>query len=110
MPQPRKHDSHAKRQAAYRQRQAQALAEQLQQQHCLPPLPVIASIPGWPRWRQAMAAVERHMQSVEAEMQDYYDERSERWQESERAEEFEQKLDELRAALEIVAQWNENAL
>lgn len=106
MPQPRKHQTHAQRQAAYRQRKAQALSEKLQQQNQLPRLPAIASIPGWTRWRQAMAAVEQHMQSVEAEMQDYFDERSDRWQESERAEEFEQKLEELRTAIEIVEQWN----
>lgn len=106
MPQSRKHQSHAQRQAAYRQRQAQALSERLQQQNRLSPLPAIASIPGWTRWRQAMAAVEQHMHSVEAEMQDYYDERSQRWQESERAEEFEQKLQELQDAIEIVEQWN----
>jgi hypothetical protein len=52
-----------------------------------------------------MAAIERQMRTVEAEMESYYDERSERWQESERGEDFQQRIEDLRAALELVTEW-----
>ena len=105
MPQPRKHSSHAERQAAYRERQSQALADCLQPGKSLPPLPVVSTIPGTTRWRQALAAVEQQMRAVEAGMESYYDDRSERWQESDRGEEFEQRLEDLRTTLELVTEW-----
>jgi len=105
MPQPRKHSSHADRQAAYRRRQSQALSDLIQPDKDLPPLPAVSAIPGTTRWRQAMAAIERQMRTVEAEMESYYDERSERWQESERGEDFQQRIEDLRAALELVTEW-----
>ena len=52
-----------------------------------------------------MSMVEAQMMRVEAEMEAYYDGRSERWQQGERAEAFEQKLTDLRAALELVTEW-----
>lgn len=105
MPQLKKHNSPADRQAAYLKRQRQALAEHLDQKG-LPPLPAISTIPGRARWRQAMQSIAAQMMRVEAEMEAYYQERSDRWRESERADEFEQKLDELRAALDLVTEWN----
>ena len=76
MPQPRKHGSAAQRQAAYRQRQASAVAQQLAAKG-LPSLPVLSTIPGEVRWRQALTLVQTLLESVESEMQQYYDERSE---------------------------------
>jgi len=105
MPQPRKHNSHAERQAAYRKRQSQALSDSRQTGKNLPPLPVVSTIPGTTRWRQAMTAIEQQMHAVEDEMESYYDERSERWQEDERGQEFQQRLEDLRAALELVTEW-----
>lgn len=104
MPQPRKYNSHAERQAAYHKRRKQALAEHLQQKG-LPTLPAVATIPGCTRWNQAISGVRQLIMTVEAEMESYYDDRSERWQESERGEEFQQKLDDLRNILESVADW-----
>jgi hypothetical protein len=105
MPQPRKHSSHAERQAAYRKRQAQTLSDLLQPAKSLPPLPAVSSIPGTTRWRQAMTAIEQQMRTIEAEMETYYDERSERWQGSDRGEDFQQRIEDLRAALELVTEW-----
>lgn len=104
MPQPTKHDSHAQRQAAYRKRQREALAAHLDQKG-LPPLPAVPTIPGHARWNKAMANIEAQMMRIEAEMETYYDERSERWRESDKATEFEQKLEDLRAALDLVTEW-----
>ena len=105
MPQPRKHDSHAARQAAYRKRQAQALSSCHAPGKPLPPGPTVPTIPGWARWRRAMADIEKQMKTIESEMQSYYDQRSERWQDSERAEEFQERLDDLSSALELVTDW-----
>ena len=104
MPQPKKHNSHAERQAAYRKRQRQELAARLEDKG-LPPLPAISTIPGHPRWNQAMSNIEAQMMRIQAEMEFYYHERSERWQESDRATEFEQKMDDLREALDLVTEW-----
>jgi hypothetical protein len=51
-----------------------------------------------------MTEIEALMTVVEVEMQTYQAERSERWQESERADEFQEKLDALQTTLEQVAE------
>ena len=104
MPQPRKHNSPAARQAAYHKRCQERLANPLKQKG-LPPLPAISTMPGWVRWQQAMSAIESQMTTVADEMQDYHDERSERWQESERAADFLQQIEDLRTALDLVEGW-----
>lgn len=87
MPQPRKHADHAARQAAYRARCARAREEEMRQRG-LPPLPSIATLPGWPRWNAALHAAQHLLEQVSEEMAAYYDDRSEAWQESERGETF----------------------
>ncbi len=87
MPRPRTYASAAARQAAYRARCELARKEQIRQQG-LPPLPTIATLPGGPRWKAALTAAHTLLRQVSAEMQDYFDARSERWQESERGETF----------------------
>jgi len=98
MAQPRMHASHAARQAVYRKRQEQARAQQLRTKG-LAPLPAIASMPGNARWSQAIAQVTCLLRSTVDEMQDYYDQRSEDWQEGERGETHQQRID---AVQEIV--------
>ena len=104
MPQPRMHPSHAARQAAYRSRQEQARAQQLRAKG-LAPLPAIATMPGTPRWKGAVAYAHCLLAGVAAEMQAYFDDRSESWQEGERAEEHQQRIEaveEILVALEAV--------
>lgn len=96
--------TNAQRQAAYRKRKKQAM-EVLLTAKGLPALPSISSVPGWPRWNQAMMQVEMLMTQIQSEMEDYHDQRSERWQESEKGYEFLQKLEDLNAALEAVTTW-----
>ena len=90
MPQPRKHPDHAARQAAYRARCARAREEELRQRG-LPSLPVIATLPGTPRWNAALQSVRCLLEQVSQEMQAYYQDRSEAWQQSERGESFAEK-------------------
>jgi hypothetical protein len=92
MPQPRMYSSHAARQAAYRSRQEQAREQQLHAKG-LPPLPAIAGMPGTCRWRGAVSQAICLLTTVVNEMQDYFDERSEEWQEGERAEEHQQRIE-----------------
>ena len=104
MPQPREHLNNAQRQAAYRKRKKQAI-ENLVKAKGLPTLPSISSVPGWPRWNQAMAQIEMLMTQIQGEMEAYHDQRTERWQDGEKGYEFLQKLEDLNAALDAVTTW-----
>jgi len=84
MPILRKYASNADRQAAYRARRT--------------PLIGTPSRPGYRRWdvmlRQALTLLE----TITLEMDDYYEERSESWQESERGENFTEKSESIKEA------------
>jgi hypothetical protein len=92
MPQPKVHESHAQRQAVYRRRCQEARRRQLLEKG-LPDLPAISTIPGTARWRQAVASAGQLLSLVEQEMQAYYDDRSEAWLESERADQLQERID-----------------
>ena len=96
MSQSRKYASSAERQAAYRARCQEAQRQQLQAKG-LPALPMLPTVAGWPRWRAALQSAQSLLQQVSAEMSDYYDARSETWQESERGEEFRERQEALDA-------------
>jgi hypothetical protein len=98
MAQQRHYPSAAQRQAAYRQRTALAQAEQLQARD-LPRLPAIATIPGWTRWRGLLQHAYQALRLTATEMEQYSQARSDAWQESERGESFQERLD---AVLELV--------
>ena len=99
----RKYASDAHRQAAYRQRVKQARTAQLSltqlQERGLPPLPALPTMPGYRRWRASLHQVHQALQHTLAEMQTYYDARSEAWQESERAESLQETIDALTEVL-----------
>lgn len=99
MPTPRRYANHAQRQAAYRQRVAEGQGQQREAGRVPPPSP-IPSMPGWRRWEAMNRHVLQLLHTLEEEMQAYYDERSEPWQESERGEAF---VERLQAAEEAVA-------
>lgn len=94
MPQHRRYSTNATRQAAYRTRQ-QTLRAVERRERGLPPLPTIPAVPGSARWKAALVIASGLLSTVSSEMQDYYDARSERWQESERGEAFTEHQDEL---------------
>ena len=91
MPQPRKYASPAERQAAFRVRREQVRQAELATKG-LPALPVISSIPGWPRWNASFQAAHQLIAESLSEMQDYFEERSESWQESQRGEDYQEKV------------------
>lgn len=101
MPQPRKYESRAQQQAAYRRRSAMALRTH-DQAKGLPAQPPIPTMPGTARWRAAARMAYSLLDTICDEMQAYADDRSEQWQESDRADEFTQRLtavEEIRDAL-----------
>lgn len=95
MPTPRKHESAAACQAAYRKRQAETRRLE-QQRKGLPTLPAIPAMPGTARWDKILAEAAVLLYMVVSERESYYDDRSEEWQESERGEEFVERTDALK--------------
>ena len=94
----------AQRQAAYRRRRRD-MVDGLMSARGLPSLPAVSTIPGWPRWKEAMRRIAAQLEVIEREMTDYYEERSERWQESDRAETFDDNLNVLLTILETAQAW-----
>ena len=92
----------AKRQAAWRERQAQLTKEALAAKG-LPPHSPISNIPGQARWKAQHSLAQATLKAMSEEMHGYFDERSQRWQESERGETMAgrlEQLDELIAAVQ----------
>ena len=103
MPQQRKHNTNATRQAAYRARREQARQIALTQKG-LPSLPAIPTLPGWTRWNASFTAAHALIAESLSEMQSYFDDRSETWQESERGEEHQEHIASVEAALDAVGE------
>lgn len=99
MPQPKKYQTDAHRQAAYRLRTEQARREQLSARS-LPPLPAIPSMPGEVRWKAALRHAHTLLETTIVEMQDYYEDRSETWQESERGWSLAERIQALQDCLD----------
>jgi hypothetical protein len=102
MPQERKYASSANRQAAYRRRCQQARRIELLSKG-LPPLPAIPTMPGWPRWNTSLRLAQDLIERTQVEMEQYFDDRSETWQESERGEEHQNAIGTVQAALEAMS-------
>ncbi len=94
MPTPQIYANPAEKQKAYRARQ-EAARRQLLQAKNLPPAPAIPTIPGEARWQALNAHAIAALQTIQSEMQAYYDDRSETWQESDKGEEFQERIDAL---------------
>ena len=102
MPQPKEYRSNADRQSAYRRRRNEAYAA-LQTAKGLMALPSIAAIPGWRRWRQVLEQAEQAVRDIHDQMQSYYDERSDDWLESEKADAFTEKMEAVEELIDQVA-------
>lgn len=101
MPQLRKYANRAQQQAAYRQRRALSEAQLLAQKG-LPPLPAIPTLPGNARWRAMIEQARMLLSEASEEMQSYHDDRSEVWQQSDRAQELLSRLEQLEALIETL--------
>ena len=102
MPQPRKYANRAAQQAAYRARQENALQVTLALKG-LPSLPVIATMPGWARWNASFRSAHEMIADTLGEMQDYFDDRSQSWQDGERGEEHQEKIALVEAVVDALS-------
>ena len=94
MPTPKQYSTSAQRQRAYRQRQQQARLSE-RQEKSLPVAPAIATLPGERRWQALLEHAHAVLACVHSEMQTYYDERSDVWQESQRAEALLERIESI---------------
>jgi hypothetical protein len=108
MPQTRKYGTNAQRQAAYRARAREAQQDQLRAKG-LPPLPALPTVPGVRRWRGALDQACHLIALVAQEMAAYGDQRSEDWQDSDRADAFRERLEAIedlqQQAQDCLADW-----
>lgn len=88
----------AARQQRFRERQQEARRNE-QAAKGLPPLPAIATLPGHSRWRAALASAQALVAQVQDEMQTYYDDRSEAWQEGDAGTLFQERQEAVEAIL-----------
>ena len=103
MPQPRRHLDNAAKQRAYRVRQDLARQEQ-QQAKGLPPTPPLPTIPARARWQALLTHARVALETVQTEVQAYWDERSEAWQESDRGSAMAEDLEQLAVVLDGLAE------
>lgn len=92
--------TNTERQRAYRQRQREARSAALVAG--APAAPAIPTMPGTARWKVLHEQARAALETIAQEMEAYRDERSEQWQESDRADEFEEKLTDVQAAFDAV--------
>ena len=99
MPQERKYASSAGRQAAYRKRCERARRTEMAAKG-IPALPAISAIPGWPRWNASLNTARELVERTADEMQGYFEDRSDEWRESERAQQHQEKIDSVQTLLD----------
>lgn len=99
MPTPRRYPTAAARQAAYRARLAQAREQELAAKR-LPALPAVPTLPGHARWTALLQQAALLLRTTQEEMQAYYDQRSDSWQECGRGEAFLERLERLQEVQE----------
>ena len=90
----------AEKMQRYRQRQAEARQAALLAG--APAAPAIATMPGNARWNAIIDQARSALAAVVEEMQSYYDDRSEEWQEGERAEALQERIDALEEVIETL--------
>lgn len=101
MPSSKKHESNAARQAAYRTRMKDARRLERQRKG-LPDLPPIPTIPGERRWSAMIQEATALLSTIVAEREDYYDDRTETWQESDKGDSFQEHNDHIQEALDAL--------
>lgn|SRR5487761_2009391 len=94
---PKQHSDNAARQRAYRARRRSS------PKPMEPPRPApIPTMPSIQRWKALRRVAEDALSIMVGEMEQYRDLRSETWQESEKADAFQEILDKVEEALEAV--------
>ena len=100
MPRPRLYASNAEKQRAYRAARKQR--EQQQATDALPRPPGIANMAAKRRWNTLLDQAKNNLETLRDEMQAYYDDRSEAWQESDRGQAMEERIEALEALIQDI--------
>ena len=99
--------TNAERQARHRGRRAAAV-QQAWAAKGIPGTPVLQTMPGTARWRILMLNALHNLELCREEMDDYYNERSEPWQESERGELMQERIESLQGVIDELTQVTED--
>ena len=86
---------------AYRQRKEKARIEQIKAKG-IPSPAAISSMPSSARWNALIHHAEDALRAVRDEMESYADEWSDNWKECDKADEFQDRLDQIEEALSLV--------
>lgn len=107
MPTPRKYANSAERQAAHRRRSREAVAV-LAAAKGLPALSPITTLPSGRRWQAMILSATAALETARDEMQAYAEDRSERWQDSPKAEEMAERIQAMEDATDALHSitWN----
>ena len=103
MPQLRKYINRGAQQAAYRLRQANA-QQILLAGKGLPSLPAIPTMPGNARWQAMIGQAHTLLSDAAEEMQSYHDDRTEQWQESDKAETLLARIEQLQDTVDQLSE------
>lgn len=107
VPTPRKHASHAARQAAYRQRLAQA-SQHTPDDTLTSGIHAIGGLTSYRRWAHIAGLAVRLLDDMHTDMFSYSQERSDRWQKSERGEALEEHMDNLLHCMSLLGHIEDN--
>lgn len=88
------------RQRAFRQRQKETRANAIALG--APTGPATPTMPGTARWKAMQEQATRALETIIQEMEAYQADRSEEWQESDKGEEFQDKLTEIQCAFDAL--------
>jgi hypothetical protein len=101
MPTPRKHSDRAHRQRAYRERQKSARITEIRAKG-LPPTAQIPTMPSTARWKAIIQMASGLLSTARQEMETYWEDRSDTWQESDKGEAFQENIDRIAEALDTL--------
>ena len=101
MSQQREYPDNAAKQRAYRARKTQARRAD-QEAKGLPPAPSLPTLPSRARWQALITRAHLALETARDEMQAYADERSDAWQQSERAAALADQIEALSTVLDDI--------
>ncbi len=102
MPSPKQYENSAARQKAFRDRQKTAREEAIAKG--APKAAAVPTMPSAARWKALISQARAALDTAASEMQAYYDERSETWQESNKAEALQERTDALQGIVDELDQ------
>lgn len=100
MPRTRRYQDTAEKQRAYRERRK--IAQSLTQSTGISCPPSRSNALSTTRWRALSKQAEDLLQQMKQQMETYFDQRSEAWQEAEKGEEFQKKIDRVQEAIQAI--------